>query len=176
VIKRIILAIVAGAAIVAFGASGVSAASVTPKEEFGPFHILTLTGDALCMYAKNGSETVGNQVIQSSGTCSNLYEDIIGSDSNGYELMYLRFLDGDFLASDDACNFATIKGNDTDNGVVWTLYHEPLGTGQRTFLTSRYCGASYSIAIGGTNVSGDQWEMGGIHQGGLYTAIVINGS
>ncbi len=175
-IKRIILAIVAGVAIVAFGASGASATTI-PRAEIGPFNVATLNGNNYCAYGSGGSQAGGTPIVQGSGNCTDLYEALLGYDRNGYAEMYLRTTNGNFMAANNACDGVTIKTSEGSDGVVWILYTYPNpGGGEWDYLTSRYCGGNYSMAMGGTNTAGAQWEIGSTLDGPLYTKITIMGS
>lgn len=142
------------------------------RRDEGPFTINTENGNM--WYVGSADRQPNTNVVQVvKANARNMFYHHTGFDHNGQDEGYIKFSNGNPMASRDTCDGVTIKGSTSDNGTVWIEVNVPGDPG--IWIVNRRCDGidnidpEYSQRLAANNQLGDHWTIG---HTGLYTFLL----
>jgi hypothetical protein len=138
--------VAASAGVSASAGSAGAAISVMHRVGTGPWIVWEANG----VYAVGAANLDAGTAVVTADTGRYVTFDSISGSS-----YYLQFINGNYMASNDACSGITIKSSSASDGVVWIYGHMSGGNPNDNYLENRYCttGAAAEVLSGAGTVS-----------------------
>ena len=184
--SRIVAAVLAVVALFGIALAPAAGASVgSPHVTAGPHRFPGGSSGPWVITEKNGlnynvystTQQVGNIMIESNVTSRQFTVDNFGT-YGPYTAIYLKFSNGNVMATTDDCDGVTIKANTTENGVVWAIKNT--GDGTSVWLINRRCDEppygnnEYDEVLSGEGIFGQPYIIAPIGAGGFFEKFIIH--